>query len=85
MGASVMPDPWENRRQRDAELEQSNRDLMALNARLGIQSTLQTVMATTGPDAFVGVSTGHAIVRISQLEALADEIAKLRAIAGGYR
>lgn len=66
----------ETKARRQAELETENAKLIALNARLGIRSTLQTTMPTTGPDAFIGVSTGYAIVRLDQLENLANQISE---------
>ena len=69
-------DKQETRERRQTDLLQANGKLMALNARLGIQSTLQTTMPTTGVDAFIGVPTGYAVVRIDQLENLADQIAE---------
>lgn len=71
----------ETRERRQAELLRANGELVALNARLGIQSTLQTTMPTTGVAAFVGVATGCAIVRIDQLEWLADQISEARQLA----
>ena len=68
----------ETRERRQSALLEENGKLVELNARLGIQSTLQTTMPTTGVGAFIGVSTGHAVVRIDQLEWLADQIAEAR-------
>ena len=70
------------RERRQAELLEANGKLVALNAKLGIQSTLQTTMPTTGPGAFIGMATGHAIVRIDQLEWLADQIAEAMELVG---
>lgn len=66
------------RARRQAELQKQATELVELNARLGIRSTLQTTMPTTGVGAFIGVSTGYAIVPIDQLENLADQIEALR-------
>jgi hypothetical protein len=71
----------ELRERRQAELQNAAGELVALNARLGIQSTLQTTMPTTGPSAFIGVATGHAVVRIDQLEWLADGISEALRLA----
>jgi hypothetical protein len=68
----------ELRARREAELLTANTELMALNARLGISSTLQTSMPTTGPGAFIGVPTGFALVRVDHLERLADQITEAR-------
>jgi hypothetical protein len=73
----------EKKARRYAELETKNAELEKLNTELGIQSTMQTVMPTTGPDAFIGVSTGFAIVRIDQLENLRDRLAELESNAAG--
>lgn len=69
----------EKKARRQAELELAGNDLAELNSQLGIHSTLQTVMPTSGPDAFIGVSTGFAIVKINHLEDLRDRIAFLEA------
>ena len=75
----------ETRERRQTALLEENAKLMELNTRLGIRSTLQTTMPTTGVAAFIGVSTGHAIVRIDQLEWLADQIAEARELADQMR
>lgn len=59
---------------RQAELEQAGAHLESLNTELGITSTLQTVMPAAGPEAWIGHSTGYAIVRIDQLENLRDRV-----------
>jgi hypothetical protein len=66
---------------RQAELQKAASDLVDLNRRLGIQSTLQTTMPTTGVGAFIGVATGYAIVPINHLENLADGIHTARQLA----
>jgi hypothetical protein len=71
----------ELREHRQAELLKANGQLVALNARLGIQSTLQTSIPTTGAAAFIGVATGCAVVRIDQLEWLADQIAEAKTLS----
>lgn len=70
---------------RQFALLKANTDLMELNVRLGIESTLQAALPTTGPAAFVGVATGCAIVRIDQLEWLADQIAEAKKLAADLR
>lgn len=71
----------ETRERRQEALLKANGELVELNARLGIQSTLQTTMPTTGVGAFIGVATGCAVVRIDQLEWLADQIRQARQLA----
>lgn len=66
---------------RQAELQKAASDLVELNRRLGISSTLQTTMPTTGVGAFIGVSTGYAIVPINHLENLADGISEALRLA----
>ncbi len=75
----------ETRERRQAELQNTAGGLMALNARLGIRSTLQTTMPTTGVAAFIGVATGFAVVPISHLENLADQIAEAKKLAADLR
>lgn len=53
--------------QRDADAAR----VVALNAKLGTKALLRTSMATTGPEAFIGKSTGEVTVTIAELEALA--------------
>lgn len=45
--------------------------VVALNAKLGTKALLCTVMATAGPEAFIGKSTGEVTITIAELEALA--------------
>lgn len=83
---SIRPDrleafKQEQRERRQAELLKANAELVALNARLGIESSLQTTMPTVGAAAFIGVATGYAVIRIDQLEWLADQIAEAKALA----
>lgn len=68
----------EQRERQQAALQRAATDLVKLNARLGIRSVLQTTMPTTGVGAFIGVSTGHAIVPISQLQYLAAALEQLQ-------
>lgn len=71
----------ELRERRQAELLKASEELTEVNNRLGIYSTLQTTMPTTGVAAFIGVATGYATVRIDQLERLADQIARALQLA----
>lgn len=71
----------QTRERRQAELQKQAANLVELNTRLGITSTLQTTMPTTGVAAFIGVATGYAIVPINHLENLADQISEARQLA----